>query len=72
MKEFLTNENLKGLCASNFDLAHRAIELARYYIRAGHETSIDAVLDDLRRDPHGDYLRELEEIDRAESAENAT
>lgn len=74
MAEALTNEALKGICNSNFELAHFAIELARYYIKSGRETSLREVIRDVKKHPHPKYLeelREIEEIERRAQEHNA-
>lgn len=72
MKEQLTNERLKGLFKSNFELAAHAIRLGRYYIRSGHEMHVDEVLEEIRKHPSAGYVDELQEIDAQEdkNAEN--
>ena len=67
MKRAMTSEAFKGLFNSHFDLAKRAIELARFYIRAGREVTIDSILDEVRRNPHEDYLAELEALEKEEA-----
>lgn len=66
MADNLTNESLKGICNSNFELAHFAIELARYYIRSGRETSLREIVRDVKKHPNPQYLEELKEIDEIE------
>jgi len=60
----LTNENLKGICNSNFELAHYAIAMGRYFIESGREVSLSEVLKEVRRHPDPNYLEELKEIDK--------
>ena len=62
----LTNEHLKGLFKSNFDLANFAIRLARYYIKSGHEVTIESLLQEVRRNPHDSYVKDLEELDASD------
>lgn len=66
MAEALTNEALKGICDSNFELAQFAIKLAQYYMRSGRETSLREVIRDVKKHPHPKYLEELKEIDEIE------
>ncbi|NGX47930.1 MAG: hypothetical protein K1000chlam3_01315 [Chlamydiae bacterium] len=66
MAEALTNEALKGICENNFELAHFAIELARYYIRSGRETHINDIIRDIKKHPDPKYINELKEIDEIE------
>jgi hypothetical protein len=52
LREQLTHENLKGLFKSNFELAQYAIRMGRHYLRAGHETTVDGLLEQIRKNPH--------------------
>lgn len=69
LRDHLTNEKLKGLFKNNFELANFAIGLARYSIKSGHEVSVDELLDEIRRNPNKDYIKELEAMDDAEAEE---
>lgn len=62
-KENLTNEGLKGLFKSNFELANYAIRLGRYYVKSSHEVVIDDLLDEVRRNPNLQYVKDLENLD---------
>lgn len=62
----LTNEALKGICRSSFDRANYAINLGRYFIKSGRETSLAEVVRELKRHPDPNYLETLKEIDRIE------
>lgn len=66
----LTNEQLRLLFKNNFKLANQAIQLSRYYIRSGHEINIEKLLDEIRRNPQEDYLKDLQALDRAEEESN--
>lgn len=66
MAETLTNETLKGICNSVFELTDFAIQLARYYIKSGRETSLREIVRAVKRHPHPKYLEELKEIDEIE------
>ncbi len=70
MKDLLTNEKLKGLFKSNFELARHAIRLGRYYIRSGRELNIDDLLEEIRKHPGEDYLTDLQEMDANERKSN--
>lgn len=50
--EELTNETLSSLFNNNFQLAFQSIELARNQIKAGHETSMQKVLKEIKKNPH--------------------
>ena len=66
MVDALTCETMKGICDSNFQLVHYAINLARYYIHSGRETSLREVLRDVRKHPNPSYIEELKNIDEIE------
>lgn len=66
MVETLTNETLKGICDNNFELAHFAIALARYYLASGRETHLRDVIRDIKKHPDPKYIEELREIDEIE------
>lgn len=65
-KPFLTNEYLRGLFKSNFELANQVIELARFYIRSGREVHLTKLLDEIKRNPQKDYVEELRQIQDSE------
>lgn len=67
----LTNEKLRGLFKNNFKLVNQAIQLARFYIRSGHEVRMDKLLEELKNNPDEGYLQELEELEKADQ-ENDT
>lgn len=69
MTDTLTNETLRGICNSNFDLTNYAIDLGRYYIKSGHETSMKEILRDVKRNPNPDYVQMLKDIDEQEMRE---
>ncbi len=66
----LTNEQLRLLFGNNFKLANLAMALGRYYIRSGHELNIERLLDEVRRNPQEDYLKDLQALDRADEESN--
>jgi hypothetical protein len=61
-KELLTNESMRGVFKNNFELAHFAIRLARYYVHAGHEISLADLFDQVRKNPTLKYLEDLEAL----------
>ncbi|HSW86382.1 MAG TPA: hypothetical protein VLG49_02660 [Rhabdochlamydiaceae bacterium] len=65
-REHLTNEKLKGLFKSNFDLANHAIRLARHYIKAGHEVTLDSLLNEVQKHPHDEHFKDLEKMEASE------
>ncbi|MBI2743768.1 MAG: hypothetical protein HYX48_07625 [Chlamydiales bacterium] len=68
MKDLLTNEKLKGLFKSNFELARHAIQIARYYVKSGRELYIDDLLEEIRFNPKENFLEEMKEQDAKERA----
>ncbi len=69
MRAQLTNEKLKGLFKSNFELTRYAIHLGKYYLKAGREIDLEDLLDEVRRNPNESYLKQLQEIDEQENDE---
>ncbi|QZA58966.1 hypothetical protein [Candidatus Rhabdochlamydia porcellionis] len=65
-KHPLTNEYLRGLFKSNFELANQIIELARFYIRSGREVNLTKLLDETKRNPQKDYIEVLSQLDSEE------
>jgi hypothetical protein len=68
-RDQLTNQFLKGLFKNNFELANYAIRLGRYYLKSGREIAVDSLLEEIRRNPSEQYLRDLESIDAEEREE---
>ncbi len=58
-REQLTNQSLRGLFKNNFELANQAIRLARFYIKSGHEVSMTKLLNEIKRNPSEQYLKDL-------------
>ncbi|NGX39380.1 MAG: hypothetical protein KR126chlam1_00707 [Chlamydiae bacterium] len=65
-KESLTNESLKGICNSNFALAHFGIALGRYFISSGREPHLRDVVKEMKRHPDPNYVDVLRQIDEQE------
>lgn len=69
MKEYtatrdqLTNEGLRGLFKSNFELANQSIRLARFYIKSGHEITMTKLLNEIKRNPSEEYLKDLMQME---------
>ena len=59
----LTNESLRGLFKSNFELTNQAIRLARFYIKSGHEISMTKLLSEIKRNPSEQYLKDLQRME---------
>lgn len=59
----LTNESLRGLFKNNFDLTNQAIRLARFYIKSGHEVTMNKLLNEIKRNPSEQYLRDLQRME---------
>jgi|GEM_PF-1162773 len=66
MAEAMTNEALKNICSSSFELAHFAIKLGRYYIHSGREIQLREIIRDIKKHPDPSYIDELREIDEIE------
>jgi len=71
MTENLTNESLRGICNSSFELAHYAIALGRYYIESGRVVHLKDILREIKKHPNPDYIEELREIDKIEKRSKA-
>lgn len=69
MYERLTNENLRGLFKSNFELARFAIRLGKYYLKSGKEMHLTDILDEIEDHPDESYVDELISIDEKEKEE---
>ena len=63
-RSILTNEKLRSLFKNNFKLVNQAIELARFYIRSGHEVRMDRLLEELKNNPEEGYLKELQDLEK--------
>lgn len=66
-REDLTNEGLIGICNNNFELTYYAIALGRHRIRSGHETNVQKIIEEIKRHPNPEYVKQLEKA--AEIAE---
>jgi hypothetical protein len=66
IKDNLTHEKLRGIFKNNFELANYAIRLGTYLIRAGHEVTLDSLLEEVRKNPSESYLEELKKMDKEE------
>ena len=66
MDDEMTNESLRGICSSSFELAHFAIRLGRYHMKAGHETTLQEILDEIRKNPDPNYIEKLIEMESFE------
>lgn len=58
-RDLLTNEQLKNLFKSNFELANYAMQMARYQVAAGVETSVESILLEILKNPRHYSLHEL-------------
>ncbi len=63
LKQQLTNQSLRGLFKSSFELTNQAIRLARFYIKSGHEVSMSKLLAELKRNPSEQYLKDLQKME---------
>ena len=62
----LTNEAIKALFKNNFMLVNQAINLARFYMKAGHEVKMSKLLQEVKNNPSEQYLKELQELEESE------
>lgn len=69
-KEQLTNELLRKQFRNNFQLAHQAIDLGRFYVKSGHEINLEKLLEEIRKNPSPDYVRDLEALEKEDEDEN--
>lgn len=60
----LTHEKLRGVFKNNFELAHFAIRLARYYVHAGHEISLADLFEQVRKNPTQAFIEGLETMEK--------
>jgi hypothetical protein len=65
-REQLTNQSLRGLFKSNFELANHAILLALFYIKSGHEVTMAKLLNEIKRNPSEQYLKDLQKMEEEE------
>jgi hypothetical protein len=66
LKHQLTNQALRGLFKSNFELTNHAIRLATFYIKSGHEITMTKLLSELKRNPGEQYLKDLQQMEEEE------
>jgi hypothetical protein len=66
VREQLTNQGLRGLFKSNFELANQAIRLARFYIKSGHQITMTKLLEEIKRNPSEQYLKDLMQMEEDE------
>lgn len=62
-RDQLTNQSLRGLFKNNFELTNQAIRLARFYVKSGHEISISKLLNEIKRNPTEQYLKDLMQME---------
>ena len=60
-RDLLTNETIKNLFKNNFLLVNQAINLARFYMKSGHEVKMGKLLQELKNNPSEQYLKDLQE-----------
>ena len=65
-RDILTNQNLKAVFKNNFKLVNQAINLARFYIKAGHEVKMSKLLQELKNNPDEQYLKDLQALEESE------
>jgi hypothetical protein len=70
LRDSLTNETIKALFKNNFMLVNQAINLARFYMKAGHEVKMSRLLLELKNNPSEQYLKDLQELEDSDEDEN--
>ena len=70
-RETLTNESLRGLFRNNFDLTNQAIRLAKFYIKSGHEVTMGKILNEIKRNPSEQYLKDLQKMEDEDEEEES-
>jgi hypothetical protein len=71
-RNLLTNEGIKALFKNNFELANQAIRLARFYIKSGHEVSMEKLLNEIKRNPSEQYLHDLQKMEDEDEESNGS
>lgn len=71
-RSILTNEKLRGVFKNNFKLVNQAIQLARFYIKSGHEIRMDRLLEELKNNPDESYIKELEELEKEDQEDESS
>jgi hypothetical protein len=71
-RDILTNQSLKAVFKNNFKLVNQAINLARFYIRAGHEVKMSKLLQELKNNPDEQYLKDLQALEESDREEGYT
>lgn len=67
IRDSLTNEAIKGLFKNNFVLVNQAINLARFYMKSGHEVKMSKLLQELKNNPSEEYLKDLQALEDADN-----
>jgi hypothetical protein len=70
-RDLLTNQGLRGLFKSNFELTNQAIRLARFYIKSGHEVTMTKLLAEIKRNPSEQYLKDLQKMEEEDDDSEA-
>lgn len=65
-RDSLTNESIKALFKNNFMLVNQAINLARFYMKAGHEVKMNKLLQEVKNNPSEQYLKDLQELEESD------
>lgn len=69
-RDLLTNETIKSLFKNNFLLVNQAINLARFYMKSGHEVKMGKLLQELKNNPSEEYLKDLQALEDADEDNN--
>ena len=70
-KEYLTHEWLRKQFTNNFQLTHQAIELGRFYIRSGHEIHLRELLEEIKKNPQAEYVKELQALEKEDQPDES-
>jgi len=65
-EQTLTNERFRGIFKNNFEFANQAIKLGRYYVKSGHEVTLDGLLNEVKRNPSESYVQNLKDLEDAD------
>ncbi len=68
----LTNELLRKQFSNSFQLAHQVINLGRFYVKAGHEIQLEKLLEEVRKNPDPNYVRDLEALEKEDESSEET
>ena len=62
-KDNLTNEYLKQVAPSSFEIAHLAIEITKAFIRKGHQIEVSDVLAMLQHRTAAEIIADIDDVE---------